>query len=208
MNQKAFVDAFSAARASAILRTTHEHLAAPAMEAAIDAGFQVVEFTMTIPGALDLVRQFAKRDGLLVSVGTVLTPEDAHAAIDAGASCLVSPVLGTEVGEVAAERDVAWMPGVATPTEAYAAHQAGAPLQKIFPMPGIGAAWVKAIRGPMPFLNLVPTHGVHENNAASFLKAGAHAVGFVQSVFDPNDIAERRWNKIKERAERALASVN
>ena len=177
------------------------------MEAAIDAGFQVVEFTMTIPGALDLVRQFAKRDGLLVSVGTVLTLEDAHAAIDAGASCLVSPVLGTEVGEVAAERDVAWMPGVATPTEAYAAHQTGAPLQKIFPMPGIGAAWVKAIRGPMPFLNLVPTHGVHENNAASFLKAGAHAVGFVQSVFDPNDIAEQRWNRIKEKAERALASV-
>jgi len=207
VNQKAFVDAFSAARASAILRTSHEHLAASAMEAAIDAGFQVVEFTMTIPGALDLVRQFAKRDGLLVSVGTVLTPEDAHAAIDAGASCLVSPVLGTEVGEVAAERDVAWMPGVATPTEAYAAHQAGARLQKIFPMPGIGAAWVKAIRGPMPFLNLVPTHGVHENNAASFLKAGAHAVGFVQSVFDPNDIAEQRWNRIKEKAERALASV-
>ncbi|OUW03399.1 MAG: hypothetical protein CBD11_03250 [Phycisphaera sp. TMED151] len=207
MNQKAFVEAFSAARASAILRTSHEHLAASAMEAAIDAGFQVVEFTMTIPGALDLVRQFAKRDGLLVSVGTVLTPEDAHAAIDAGASCLVSPVLGTEVGEVAAERDVAWMPGVATPTEAYAAHQTGAPLQKIFPMPGIGAAWVKAIRGPMPFLNLVPTHGVHENNAASFLKAGAHAVGFVQSVFDPNDIAEQRWNRIKEKAERALASV-
>ena len=207
MNQKAFVDAFSAARASAILRTSHEHLAASAMEAAIDAGFQVVEFTMTIPGVLDLVRQFAKRDGLLVSVGTVLTPEDAHAAIDAGASCLVSPVLGTEVGEVAAERDVAWMPGVATPTEAYAAHQAGARLQKIFPMPGIGAAWVKAIRGPMPFLNLVPTHGVHENNAASFLKAGAHAVGFVQSVFDPNDIAEQRWNRIKEKAERALASV-
>ena len=177
------------------------------MEAAIDAGFQVVEFTMTIPGVLDLVRQFAKRDGLLVSVGTVLTLEDAHAAIDAGASCLVSPVLGTEVGEVAAERDVAWMPGVATPTEAYAAHQAGARLQKIFPMPGIGAAWVKAIRGPMPFLNLVPTHGVHENNAASFLKAGAHAVGFVQSVFDPNDIAEQRWNRIKEKAERALASV-
>ena len=127
--------------------------------------------------------------------------------LDAGASCLVSPVLGTEVGEVAAQRDVAWMPGIATPTEAYAAHQAGAPLQKIFPMPGIGAAWVKAIRGPMPFLNLVPTHGVHENNAASFLKAGAHAVGFVQSVFDPNDIAERRWHKIKERAEKALASV-
>ena len=207
MNREAFVDAFAAARASAILRTPHEHLAARAMEAAIDAGFRVVEFTLTIPGALDLVRTFSQRDDLLVSVGTVLTPEDAHAAIDAGASCLVSPVLGTEVGEVAAQRDVAWMPGIATPNEAYAAHQAGAPLQKIFPMPGIGAAWVKAIRGPMPFLNLVPTHGVHENNAASFLKAGAHAVGFVQSVFDPNDIAERRWHKIKERAEKALASV-
>lgn len=208
MNQKAFVDAFAGARASAILRTPHEHLAAPAMEAAIAAGFRVVEFTLTIPGALELVRTFAKRDGLLVSVGTVLTPEDAHAAIDAGASCLVSPVLGTEVGAVAAERDVAWMPGVATPTEAYAAHQSGAPLQKVFPMPGIGAAWIKAIRGPMPFLHLVPTHGVHENNAASFLKAGAHAVGFVQSVFDPNDIADQRWNRIKEKAERALASVS
>ena len=131
------------------------------MEAAIDAGFRVVEFTLTIPGALDMVRAFSQRDGLLVSVGTVLTAEDAHAAIDAGASCLVSPVLGTEVGEVAAQRDVAWMPGIATPTEAYAAHQAGAPLQKIFPMPGIGAAWVKAIRGPMPF----PESGAHPRSA-------------------------------------------
>ena len=207
MNSNEFVSAFAAARASAILRTPHEHLAGPAMEAAVDAGFQIVEFTLTIPGALELIRSFSKRDGLLVSVGTVLTPLDAHAAIDAGAACLVSPVLNPEVGAVAAERDIAWMPGIATPTEAYAAHQAGAPLQKIFPMPGIGAAWVKAIRGPMPFLNLVPTHGVHENNAASFLKAGAHAVGFVQSVFDPNDIAEQRWAKIKERAQKALASI-
>ena len=109
MNREAFVAAFADARASAILRTPHEHLAAPAMEAAIDAGFRVVEFTLTIPGALDMVRAFSQRDGLLVSVGTVLTAEDAHAAIDAGASCLVSPVLGTEVGEVAAQRDVAWL---------------------------------------------------------------------------------------------------
>ena len=81
--------------------------------------------------------------------GPVLTAEDAHAAIDAAASCLVSPVLGTEVGEVARKRDVAWMPGIATPTEAYAAHQAGAPLcRRSSPCLGLGLPGSKPFGGP------------------------------------------------------------
>ena len=136
----------------------------------------------------------------------MLAPDDAHAAIDAGARFIVSPVVDEAVIAVAVERDVCAMPGTHTPTEMLRAHRAGARLQKLFPAPANGAKYVKAIRGPMPFLNLVPTNGVHENNVQSYLKAGAHAVGFVTPLFDPVLMQAHDWDGIRERAERLRAA--
>ncbi|MCP3904363.1 MAG: bifunctional 4-hydroxy-2-oxoglutarate aldolase/2-dehydro-3-deoxy-phosphogluconate aldolase, partial [Planctomycetes bacterium] len=144
---------------------------------------------------------------VVTGAGTVLTVEDARAAVDAGASFLVSPVTDEAVIEEAARLGVAMMPGTFTATEMLRAHRAGASLQKLFPGPDSGPNYVKAMLGPMPFLRIVPTSGVHQNNAAAFLKAGAFAVGFVNTLFDPNDMRGERFDRIEERAAKLLAAV-
>ncbi len=207
MTSDDFLRFFSEARASAILRTNLHDAAAPAMEAAIRGGFRVCEFTLTVPGALDLIREFSKRPEIVVGAGTVLTPQEAHAAVDAGAVFLVSPVVDEAVIAAALERDAAMMPGTFTPTEMLRAHRAGARLQKLFPAPDSGPKYLKAVLGPMPFLNVVPTNGVHENNAAAWLKAGAFAVGFVNTLFDPNDLAAGDYERVEQRARAAIGAV-
>lgn len=207
MKPTEFVDFFKQQRASAILRTPIEEAAAPAMQAAIAGGFKIVEFTMTVPGVLDRIAEFSSREGVVVGAGTVLTPEDAQAAVDAGARFLVSPVTDEAVIEKAGSVGVAMMPGTHTPTEMLRAHRAGAQLIKLFPAPGIGPAFVKNCLGPLPFLKIVPTSGVDGDNAADYLAAGAHAVGFVSPLFDPADIEAGRFDAITERAKRFLGAI-
>lgn len=207
MRPTEFLDAFAAARASAIVRTSSRRDAEQAMDAAVRGGFTVCEFTLTVPGALELISQFRRRPGLIVGAGTVLTPEDARAAALAGAQFLVSPVMDPLVIDEASRLGLAMMPGGATPTEMLAAHRAGASLQKLFPAPGTGPAWVAQTLAPMPFLRIVPTSGVTLDNAAAYLKAGAFAVGFVNSLFDPGDIAAGRFEAIEARARAMLAAV-
>jgi Entner-Doudoroff aldolase len=202
-----FVQFFGSQKASAILRTTIEEAAAPAMEAALQAGFKVIEFTLTTPGALDLIGEYSRRDGIVVGAGTVLTTDDARSAVEAGARFLVSPVVDPAVIEAAARLGVAMMPGTHTPTEMLGAHRAGAQLQKLFPAPGIGPAYVHACLGPMPFLRIVPTSGVDESNAAAYLEAGSFAVGFVAPLFDPQDMAAGRFDRIEQRGRALLAAV-
>ena len=202
-----FVDLYGRVRASAILRTPSEEAAAPAMEAALRAGFRIVEFTMTIPGVLDRIAEFSRREGIVVGAGTVLMPEDARAAVDAGASFLVSPVVDEGVIEEALRLDVAVMPGAHTPTEMLRAHRAGAQLQKLFPAPGIGPDYVKATLGPMPFLRIVPTSGVDAGNVRAWLDAGAFAVGFVGPLFDAQAVAAGRFDEIERRGRQLLAAA-
>ncbi|MHC4128718.1 MAG: bifunctional 4-hydroxy-2-oxoglutarate aldolase/2-dehydro-3-deoxy-phosphogluconate aldolase [Planctomycetota bacterium] len=208
MQPDEFVRFFGSHKASAILRTPIEGAAAPAMEAALRAGFKVIEFTLTTPGALDLVGEFSKRDGIVVGAGTVLTPDEARAAVEAGARFLVSPVVDEAVIETATGLGVAMMPGTHTPTEMLRAHRAGAQLQKLFPAPGIGPEYVHACLGPMPFLRIVPTSGVDEVNAAAYLAAGSFAVGFVAPLFDPDDMAAGRLDRIEQRGRALLAAVS
>lgn len=194
-------------RASAILRTRETSSALPAMEAAIRGGFRIVEFTLSIPGALDLIREFSTRPGLVAGAGTVLTPEDADRCVEAGASFLVSPVCDPEVIARARDHHVAVIPGCATPTEMLHAWRAGALLQKLFPEAGPGPSWVRQTLGPLPFLRIVPTSGVTLENARAYLNAGAHAVGLVQPLFPPDDLAGGRFDLIEHRARAFLASI-
>ena len=99
------------------------------------------------------------------------------------------------------------MPGTHTPTEMLRAHRAGAPLQKLFPAPGIGPAYVKACLGPMPFLRIVPTSGVDESNSAAYLAAGAFAIGYVAPLFDADDIAAGRFDRIEQRGRALLLEI-
>ena len=207
MEASRFVAEFKLARASAILRTNNQRAARHAMEAAIRGGFHIVEFTLSIPGALELIAEFSARDGLIVGAGTVLTVEEVDQVVAAGASFVVSPVLDEGVIRRAQHHDVASMPGTATPTEMLQAHRWGAPLQKLFPETGTGPAWVKQTLGPLPFLNIVPTSGVTLANAAGYLQSGAAAVGFVQSLFPAEEVQAQAWDKIEERARQLLQAT-
>lgn len=195
-----FVAQLRAERASAILRCTDTDIARSAMEAAVRGGFRIVEFTLTIPRAVGLIREFASRRNLIVGAGTVLTPSQARESVQAGAQFLVSPVVDETVIAASRELGVAVIPGTFTPTEMLRAHRAGAPLIKLFPSPGAGPLYVKQILGPLPELKIVPTAGVDASNARAYLQAGAWAVGFVSSLFEPGDLAERRFDAIESRA--------
>jgi 2-dehydro-3-deoxyphosphogluconate aldolase / (4S)-4-hydroxy-2-oxoglutarate aldolase len=119
----------------------------------------------------------------------------------------VSPVVDVAVIRRATYHGVASMPGASTPTEMLLAHRAGAALQKLFPEPGTGPAWVKQTLGPLPFLNIVPTSGVTAENAVAYLQAGAVAVGFVNSLFLPEDIKSESYDRIEQRAADMLRLV-
>lgn len=207
MTPHAFVERFGREQASAILRTNDQDKAARAMEAAVRGGFTIIEFTLSIPGAFELVREFSQREGLVVGTGTVMDEHEARQSVAAGARFLVSPVVDEAVIAAAEELEVACMPGCHTPTEMLRAHRAGAQLCKLFPAPAGGPAWVRSVLGPMPQLKIVPTNGVDERNAEDWIAAGAFAVGFVNTLFEPADIAADRWDAIEARARRCLAAA-
>ena len=207
MTPDAFVERLGQEKASAILRTDDQEKAALAMEAAVSGGFTIIEFTLTVPGVFELVRDFSQREGLVVGTGTVMTPEDVERSVEAGARFVVAPNVDPEVIRAASANGVASMPGTHTPSEMLLAHRSGASLCKLFPAPAGGPAWVKAVLGPLPYLKIVPTNGVDEHNAADWLAAGAFGVGFVAPLFPDSDIQKARWDAIEDRAGRCIAAV-
>jgi 2-dehydro-3-deoxyphosphogluconate aldolase/(4S)-4-hydroxy-2-oxoglutarate aldolase len=207
VNPDTFVKEFGRVKASAILRTDDQEKAARAMEAAIRGGFTIIEFTLTIPGVFELIQDFSRRENLVVGTGTVMDVSQAQQSVEAGARFLVSPVMDEEVIVAANQLGVASMPGTHTPTEMLRAHRAGAQLCKLFPSPSGGPGWVRSVLAPMPFLKIVPTNGVDQNNAAEWIAAGAFAVGYVAPLFVPAYMEAGRWGAIEERARACLAAV-
>lgn len=187
-------------RVGAIIRTKDAQLAADAMNAAVAGGFRMVEFTLTTPDALRLISEFAQRPDLLVGAGTVLTPAEARQAVEAGAKFLVSPVCDPEVIAEASALGAVCVPGASTPTEMLTAHRAGAEFVKLFPAPADVANFVTAVLGPLPFLRIYPTAGVTVENFADILRAGASGVGFVRSLFVPEDLSAGNFAAIEARA--------
>ena len=177
------------------------------MEAAIRSGFRVVEFTLTTPGALELIEEFSKRRPLSVGAGTVLSADDARRAVKAGACCLVSPVFDEAVVHAGLALGVAVMPGAHTPTELLRAYSAGAQLQKLFPAPAGGPAYLRSVRGPLPFLRIVPTNGGDADNVRDWLDAGAFAVGFTTALFEPSAMRAGRLDAIEARARRIMRAL-
>jgi 2-dehydro-3-deoxyphosphogluconate aldolase / (4S)-4-hydroxy-2-oxoglutarate aldolase len=150
------------------------------VEAMIAGGVTIVEVTMTVPGAIDLLKELKMNYGskLLLGSGTVTTAEQAQATIDAGAEFVVSPSLHPEVIAVTKKNGKVSCPGALTPTEAITAWNAGADYVKIFPCSAVGgASYLKALLAPFPYLKLIPTGGVTLVSAESFIKAGARALG-------------------------------
>ena len=199
MTEPSFLESLARERATAILRTDRED-AGRLMKPVLDAGFRHLEFTLTTPGALDFIRDFARDRDLWVGAGTVTTVERARAAVSAGARFLVSPVMDPEIIAEGRRLGVAVMPGVHTPTEMWAAHQAGAPVLKLFPAPAHQDRYIRSVLGPLPFLKIVPTNGVDEHNLGRLLSAGAVAVGLVQCLFPPAAVEDGDVDAVVSRA--------
>ena len=186
---------------SAIIRTDNQKVAEQAMQAAVAGGFRVVEFTLTTPGALNLITQFRENDDLIVGAGTVMSPTIVKEAVEAGAQFLVSPVCSVDVIQEAEKLDVVSMPGTFTATEMESAHRAGADFVKLFPAPANVAEYIRFILAPLPHLKIFPTSGVNLDNMLDVLQAGAAGTGFVRPLFNPEMIRNKNYDGIRQRAE-------
>ncbi|GIE93088.1 bifunctional 4-hydroxy-2-oxoglutarate aldolase/2-dehydro-3-deoxy-phosphogluconate aldolase [Paractinoplanes rishiriensis] len=160
----------------AILRAPTADSFASVAEVLVESGVTALEVTLTSRGAVDAIAGLRRQlpASVAVGAGTVLTADDVKAAVDAGAEFLISPVIDTEL---VASSPVPFYPGTATPTEMYAAHQAGAPLVKLFPAASLGTGFLRSVRGPLPQVNVMPTGGIALDDISDWLAAGAKAVG-------------------------------
>ena len=192
---------------SAIIRTDNQKVAKQAMQAAVNGGFRVVEFTLTTPGALNLITQFRENDDLIVGAGTVMSPTLAHEAVAAGAQFLVAPVCNVDVIKAAEKLNVVSIPGTFTATEMETAHRAGADLVKLFPSPANVAEYIRFILAPQPYLKIFPTSGVNLDNMLDVLQAGAAGAGFVGPLFEPEMIRNKNYENIQQRAEAIVSRL-
>ena len=191
------------------VRVNAPELALFAAETAHSAGIPVVEITMTVPIALRIVNDLAKRyPDMAVGVGTVLDEESAQRAVDAGARFLTSPGFVPEVVAYAKKADVVVFPGALTPTEVIAAWKAGSDFVKIFPSaPMGGVQYVRALKVPLPQIPLIVTGGVNQLTALDYIVAGASAIGVGSELLPIEALTLRQENRIHELARRFLAMV-
>jgi 2-dehydro-3-deoxyphosphogluconate aldolase/(4S)-4-hydroxy-2-oxoglutarate aldolase len=178
-------------------------------EALREGGITVIEFTVSTPGAIDMIKQAAARFGeqVLLGAGTVLDPETARAAILAGAQFIVTPALNLATIELCHRYGKPIVPGALTPTEILSAWQAGADMVKVFPADLGGPGYIKAVLAPLPQVRLAPTGGVSADNAADYLRAGATAVGVGGKLVDKAAVARGDWAAITSEAQRLVNAV-
>src|SRR5918912_964341 len=186
----------------AVVRSPDSRQLVEVARALADGGVTVVEITMTVPDALDVLRQVrqALGDRLLLGAGTVLDAETARAVLLAGAEYLVAPTVNRQVIRLCQRYDKLVMPGAFTPTEILTAWEAGADIVKVFPADVLGPTFFKALRGPLPQVRLMPTGGVNLSTAADFLRAGACCLGVGGQLIEPRAGAERDFDRIRELA--------
>jgi 2-dehydro-3-deoxyphosphogluconate aldolase/(4S)-4-hydroxy-2-oxoglutarate aldolase len=193
----------------AVVRSHDSDQLVDVTRALADGGVTVVEITMTVPHALDVLRQVHKAlgDRVLLGAGTVLDPETARAVLFAGAEYIVAPTVNIEVIRLCQRYDKLVMPGAFTPTEILTAWEAGADVVKVFPADVVGPAFFKAVRAPLPQIRLMPTGGVDLTTAAAFLQAGACCLGVGSQLVEPKAVAERNFGRIRDLARQYVSIV-
>jgi len=193
-----------------VVRATSADLAQRAAEAVCAGGIPIVEITMTVPGAVDLIRRLSQSLGkeVVIGAGTVLNQEAANRCIDAGAQFLVSPGFDERTLRLASARNVLTIPGALTPTEIMAARAAGADIIKIFPCGTVGGAkYIRALKGPFPDVPMIPTGGVNLETAASFVEAGAFALGVGGELISASALESGDVREITENARKFVEVV-
>jgi 2-dehydro-3-deoxyphosphogluconate aldolase / (4S)-4-hydroxy-2-oxoglutarate aldolase len=181
-----------------------------AVEAILAGGIPVVEITMTVPGAVSVIREVVKQygDRVLVGAGTVTNAEQAESCVRAGAEFLVSPGMSLPVLSVARASEKLAIPGALTPTELMNAEEHGAKLVKIFPCGSVGGPkYLKSLKAPFPSASLIPTGGVNAANAAEFIAAGAFALGVGADLVDAAALHEGNLEKIIAAAKELVSAV-
>ncbi len=193
-----------------VVRAASAAEAIQVVEAIEAGGLSILEITMTVPGAVSVIEQLVKRfgDDAIVGAGTVLDPEVAKACISAGAKFIVSPALNLDTIKSCRDQDALVMPGALTPTEVVTAWNAGADLVKVFPCGAVGgASYIRSLKAPLPQIELVPTGGVSLKTAASFIEAGAAAIGVGADLVDVKAIRAGEAEKITEAARAYVQAV-
>jgi len=193
-----------------VVRASSPAEACLAADAVCQGGIPIVEITMTVPGAIDVIRELVKNCGsdVLVGAGTVLNADAALRCIGAGAQFLVSPGLNVQTVALAAREGKLIMAGALTPTEVMAAWDAGADFIKVFPCGQVGGAkYIKALKGPFPQIPFIPTGGVNLHTAAEFLEAGSVALGIGGELVQADALKDNKPEIIAENARKFLAIV-
>ena len=193
----------------AVIRADSGERLVDVAEALLAGGVEVMEVTFTVPGAVRVLERVAERlgDRVLLGAGTVLDSETARAALLAGAQFIVSPSTHKDVITLCRRYDKLVMPGAFTPTEVVAAWQAGADIVKIFPSDVHGPKYLKALRGPLPQIRMMPTGGVTLETAGEFLRAGACALGVGGSLVEAKTVAAGDMARIESLARQFTAAV-
>jgi len=193
-----------------IVRAPSPEDALHAAEAIIEGGIDIAEITMTVPNAIRVMERVAEKfgDKVLLGAGTILDSETCRAALLAGAEFIVTPALDVRVIETAHRYSKACIPGALTPTEIVTAWQAGADMVKIFPAGPVGGAkYIKALRGPFPHIDFVPTGGVNLETTPEFIKAGAAAVAVGGELVELKALREGKLEVIAANARKFVEAV-
>ncbi len=181
----------------------------PLLEALIKGGVTCAELTTTIPNAINLLASCRERyaEHITIGMGTILTKDQAEAAISAGAEFLISPLLAFEALQMAQQHEVPFMMGALSPTEIYQAKQAGSNYVKIFPISKVGIKYIKDIKGPLPDVKIIPTGGICFEDIEELVKCNVSAMGVGGDLVSGKAIAENNWDTITANAEKFVASV-
>jgi 2-dehydro-3-deoxyphosphogluconate aldolase/(4S)-4-hydroxy-2-oxoglutarate aldolase len=209
MNHQESVELIRQSGVIAIMRAQSSDQLLHAADAIREGGVCVIEVTMTTPGALPIIEQAAHRYGqdVLFGAGSVLDAESARAAILAGAQFVVSPSFKPALVEICRRYSIPVMPGAFTATEVLTAWECGADMVKVFPASLGGPALIKALKAPLPQVELVPVGGVNLETAADFVRAGAAAVGVGSALIDQKLLQAGDWAALTERAQRFIEQV-
>jgi 2-dehydro-3-deoxyphosphogluconate aldolase/(4S)-4-hydroxy-2-oxoglutarate aldolase len=193
-----------------VIRVSSSEEAIEVAEAIKEGGSSFIEITMSVHGAIEVIKELSKKysDDIVLGAGTVLDSETGRAALLAGAQFIVSPILNLDLIELAHRYSAIVIPGTMTPTEILTAWNAGADMVKVFPAAQLGGPdYIRAVRGPLPQILLVPTGGVNLQNAAEYIKAGATAVGVGGELVDKKALKERKFHIITENTRSFIKAI-
>ena len=193
----------------AIVRLDDLSIAADLLDALVDGGIRVIEFTLTNPQAAQTIAAMRAKAGagVVIGAGSVISAAQVRAVADAGAQFVVSPIVKREVMAACQTLDLPAMPGAFTPSEIQQAWEWGAAVVKVFPANHLKLRYIKDVLAPLPHLRLMPTGGVNLDNIREYLDCGAFALGVGSSLINNQAVADRDWGKLRDNARRYVGRV-